>query len=205
MRDRPVFGYHGEMQPTESKRWVVVDLETTGMSPAQGDRIVEIGAVAVEAGRIVSEFSTLVHPGRAIPHFVQRIHGISDAMVAHAPSFGEVLPDFLSFCERSDLISHNASFDRRFLDFESLALTNAPLPHLHLDTLRVARMLLPKLGKHSLDALVTHFEVRMVPKDRHRALGDARATAHVWLKLQAMAEAQGASLAKGFLRFGRAW
>ncbi|MBO9541344.1 3'-5' exonuclease [bacterium] len=188
------------MQTTSRTRWVVVDLETTGMSPAKGDRIVEIGAVAVEDGQITETFSSLIHPERSIPYFVQRIHGISDAMVASAPRFAQVLPQFLAFCADSPLISHNAPFDRSFLDFQSTLVTDAPLPHAHLDTLRVARLLLPKLGKHNLDALVQHFGVSLSAKDRHRALGDARATAEIWLKMEAMAASEGKSLLKGWIR-----
>lgn len=188
------------MLTTSRKRWVVVDLETTGMSPAKGDRIVEIGAVAIEDGRLAETYATLVHPERSIPYFVQRIHGISDAMVASAPRFSEVLPGFLAFCGDSPLISHNAPFDRSFLDFQAAMVTEAPLPHEHLDTLRVARLLLPKLGKHNLDALVGHFGVSLSAKDRHRALGDARATAEIWLKMEAIAIAEGKSLLKGWIR-----
>lgn len=188
------------MLTTSTTRWVVVDLETTGMSPAKGDRIVEIGAVAVEGGRITETYSTLVHPERLIPYFVQRVHGISDAMVASAPRFAQVLPAFLAFCGDSPLISHNAPFDRSFLDFQATLVTQAPLPHAHLDTLRLARLLLPKLGKHNLDALVNHFGVTLPPKERHRALGDAKATAEIWLKMEAMAALEGKSLLKGWIR-----
>lgn len=186
------------MNATHFKRWVVVDLETTGLSPAKGDRIVEIGAVAVEGDRIVAEFSTLVDPERLIPYRAQQVHGISDAMVKGAPRFAEALPKFLTFCEDSPLISHNASFDRGFLDFQAKQVMEVPLPHLHFDTLRAARMLLPKLGTHKLEALAQHLGVDL--KNHHRALGDARATAAIWIHLDRMATEQKASLARAFLR-----
>lgn len=188
------------MQAFLPTRWVVVDLETTGMSPIKGDRIVEIGAVAVEHGRIAEEYSTLVDPERFIPPFVQRIHGISDAMVSGQPVFAQVLPSFLRFCGDSVLVSHNATFDRSFLDHQAMEIMQLPLPHAHVDTLRVSRLLLPKLGKHNLDALTNHFDVRIPPAQRHRALGDARATAEIWLKMLHMAMEEGKSLTKGFIR-----
>lgn len=188
------------MQAFIPSRWVVVDLETTGMSPLRGDRIVEIGAVAVENGVLTEEFSTLVDPERLIPPFVQRIHGISDAMVFGKPVFAQVLPSFLRFCGDSVLVSHNASFDRGFLDHQMQEVMQIPMPHAHVDTLRVSRILLPKLGKHNLDALTHHFDVRIPPHQRHRALGDARATAEIWLKLLTMAMQEGKSISKGFIR-----
>ncbi len=188
------------MQAFIPSRWVVVDLETTGMSPLKGDRIVEIGAVAVENGAITEEFSTLVDPERLIPYFVQRVHGISDAMVMGKPVFADVLPSFLRFCGDSVLVSHNANFDRGFLDHQAMEVMHTPLPHAHVDTLRVSRILLPKLGKHNLDALTNHFAVRIPPSQRHRALGDARATAEVWLKMLTMAMQEGKSISKGFIR-----
>lgn len=188
------------MQAFIPSRWVVVDLETTGMSPLKGDRIVEIGAVAVEDGVITDEFSTLVDPERLIPYYVQRVHGISDSMVMGKPVFADVLPSFLRFCGDSVLVSHNASFDRGFLDHQAMEIMQTPLPHAHVDTLRVSRILLPKLGKHNLDALTHHFDVRIPPSQRHRALGDARATAEIWLKMLTMAMQEGKSISKGFIR-----
>lgn len=200
MHDRLLLGYNADMQAFIPSRWVVVDLETTGMSPVKGDRIVEIGAVVVENGVITDEYSTLVDPERLIPYFVQRVHGISDAMVIGKPVFAQVLPSFLEFCQDSVLVSHNATFDRGFLDHQAQEVMQAPLPHAHVDTLRISRMLLPKLGKHNLDALTAHFQVRIPPQQRHRALGDARATAEIWIKMLTMAMAEGKSLTKGFIR-----
>ncbi len=174
------------MQLLTHATWVVVDLETTGVSHAKGDRIVEIGAVRLEGDRVTGEFQTLVNPKRSIPYYAQRVHGINDRMVASAPGFGEVLPEFLAFCGEAPLISHNAPFDRGFLDAESLQVSQSKLLHAHLDTLRVSRQLLPKLPRHNLDALVNHFGIRL-EGDRHRALADARATAHLWVHLRQMA------------------
>lgn len=175
------------MQLLSHSTWIVVDLETTGVSHAKGDRIVEIGAVRLDGDRVTGEFQTLVNPQRPIPFYAQRVHGISDRMVAAAPRFADVLPEFLAFCSDAPLISHNAPFDRGFLDAESLLAVNQKLSHAHLDTLRVSRQLLPRLPKHNLDALVSHFGIPL-EGDRHRALADARATAHLWVHLRRMAQ-----------------
>lgn len=182
----------------QPRRWVVVDLETTGLSVAKGDRIVEIGAVEVLGDQIVGEYATLIDPERSIPYHAQRVHGISDLMVRGAPRFAEALPEFLAFCADAALISHNAPFDRGFLDFQARLLMDSPLPHAHLDTLRAARILLPGLGTHKLDALAQHLGIRL--NNHHRALGDARATAEIWIKLEQMAAKQATSLTRAFLR-----
>lgn len=186
------------MQLFNHQTWVVVDLETTGVSHAKGDRIVEIGAVRLEGDRITGEFQTLVNPQRPIPYYAQRVHGISDRMVASAPRFVDVLPEFLAFCGDAPLISHNAPFDRGFLDAECLMAVKRTLDHAHLDTLRVSRQLLPRLPKHNLDALVAHFGISLTG-DRHRALADARATAHLWLHLRRLAETANVPL-RAFLK-----
>lgn len=186
------------MQLLEHATWIVVDLETTGVSHAKGDRIVEIGAVRLDGDRVTAEFQTLVNPRRPIPYFAQRVHGISDRMVSSAPLFADVLPEFLAFCSDAPLISHNAAFDRGFLDAESLQVAECKLHHAHLDTLRVSRQLLPKLPKHNLDALVQHFGIR-IEGDRHRALADARATAHLWVHLRRLAQGTTAPL-RGLLK-----
>lgn len=193
-------GYNGNMPESFNATLVIVDLETTGGSHAGGDRIVEIGAVRLHAGVVEAEYATLVHPERRIPPFVQRIHGISDAMVARAPRYAEVHAGFLDFCEGAVLVSHNASFDRGFLDSEARRLTGEPLTHRHLDTLRMARQLLPELARHNLDTLMAHFRIHVPPAERHRALGDARATATLYLELEAIARARGQSLARAYLK-----
>ena len=157
--------------------YVVFDLETTGSSAKEG-AITEIGALKVVRGRVVDEFATLVNPGRRIEPFVVRLTGITDRMVADARSMVEVLPLFEEFVEGSVLVGHNVRFDCAFV---AAARRGVPLPNPVLDTLKLARTLVPGLRRYRLASLVSHFGVRAAPN--HRALADADATTEVFLKL----------------------
>ncbi|TCJ16035.1 DEDD exonuclease domain-containing protein [Rubrobacter taiwanensis] len=160
--------------------YVVFDVETTGSS-ADGGGITEIGAVRIEDGRVVDRFSTLVNPERPIEPFVARLTGITDAMVAGAPKTAEVIPRFERFTEGTVLVGHNAAFDCAFV---AAARGGEPLPNPVLDTLRLARALVPGLRRYRLAALARHLRVRESPN--HRALSDAAATAEIFLKLLQM-------------------
>jgi DNA polymerase-3 subunit epsilon len=157
--------------------YVIFDLETTGSSAGKG-AITEIGAVKVVRGRVEEEFTTLVDPGRPIEPFVVRLTGITDRMVAGAPSIAEVMRLFEEFVEGCVLVGHNVHFDCSFV---AAARGGVPLPNPVLDTLKLARSLVPGLKRYRLASLVSHFGVRAAPN--HRALTDAVATAGVFLKL----------------------
>ena len=157
--------------------YVVFDLETTGSSAGEG-AITEIGALKVVRGRVVDEFATLVDPKRPIEPFVVRLTGITNRMVADAPGIAEVMPLFEEFVEGCVLVGHNVRFDCAFV---AAARGGVPLPNPMLDTLRLARSLVPGLKRYRLASLVSHFGVRATPN--HRALADAAATAGVFLKL----------------------
>lgn len=161
--------------------FVVVDLETTGGSPQRGDRIIEIGAVRVRSGRVVERFATLVDPERRIPPFITRLTGITQDMLAGQPKIDAALGGLLAFAAHDVLVAHNAAFDVPFLDTMLRAHYGRRLEHPHLCTLRLARRLLPQLRRRSLDALAAHFGI--VVADRHRALGDASATAEIFFHL----------------------
>ena len=157
--------------------YVIFDIETTGSSAAKGGAITELGALKVVKGEVVEEFATLVNPGRKIDPFVARLTGITDRMVAGAPPISEVMPRFERFVEGSVLVGHNVTFDCSFVT----AARGLPLPNPLLDTLKLARCLVPGLRRYRLGSLATHFGVRAMPN--HRALSDAAATAGVFLKL----------------------
>ncbi len=163
--------------PLEDATFVVVDLETTGGAPSQGESIIEIGAVKISGGTVVDTFQTLVDPGRPLPRFITRLTGISDEMLAGQPRIRQALPDFARFAGEHVMVAHNARFDRGFLDAASRAVLDRPVTSNFLCTLRLARRLLPTLRRRGLDALAGHFGIPCV--DRHRALGDARMTAEV--------------------------
>jgi DNA polymerase-3 subunit epsilon len=158
--------------------FVVVDLETTGGSPAQCG-ITEIGAVKVRGGEVLGEFQTLVNPAEPIPAFISVLTGITDAMVADAPRIDSALPAFLEFAAGSVLVAHNAGFDIGFLK-SAASLTDTPWPGFTvLDTLQLARQLVVRdeSPNHRLSSLAQVFGSPTTPD--HRALHDARATVDV--------------------------
>ncbi|PKW25600.1 DNA polymerase-3 subunit epsilon [Phycicoccus duodecadis] len=164
--------------PLSSVTFVVVDLETTGGSPAECG-ITEIGAVKVRAGEVLGEFQTLVDPGEPIPAFIAVLTGITDAMVAGAPRIEAALPAFLEFAAGSVLVAHNARFDVSFLK-AAAARTEHPWPGFPvLDTVHLARQLVRRdeVPNHRLGSLARLFRSRTTPD--HRALHDARATVDV--------------------------
>jgi DNA polymerase-3 subunit epsilon len=158
--------------------YVIFDVETTGSAAGKGDAITEIGALRLVGGEVVDQFSTLVNPGRPIDPFVVRLTGITDRMVSDAPSISEVMPRFEEFVEGCVLVGHNVHFDCSFV---TAARGGSPLPNAVLDTLKLARCLVPGLKRYRLSALVSHFGVRQAPN--HRALSDAAATTEVFRRL----------------------
>ena len=169
--------------PLRESTFVVVDLETTGTSPANGAMITEIGAVKIRGGEVLGEFHTLVNPGSAIPPFITVLTGITDAMVAPAPLFNEVLPAFLEFCGGADetiLIAHNAPFDIGFLK-AAAAVHQYSWPNFRvIDTVKIARHTLTRdeTPNVKLGTLAEYFGLAQPPT--HRALDDARATVHIF-------------------------
>ncbi|CAN5227898.1 hypothetical protein BH24ACT19_BH24ACT19_07370 [soil metagenome] len=174
--------------PLDDAPYVVFDVETTGSSAEKG-AITEIGALKVVGGRVVDEFATLINPGRRIESFVVRLTGITDRMVADAPVAAEVMPLFEEFAEGCVLVGHNAQFDCAFVAAARVANGLPPLPNPILDTLKLARTLVPGLKRYRLASLVSHFGVRAAPN--HRALADAAATAEVFLKLSTLLSSAG--------------
>jgi len=158
--------------------YVVFDVETTGSAAGKGGAITEIGALKLVGGEVIDQFTTLVNPGRPIDPFVVRLTGITDRMVSDSPSISEVMPRFEEFVEGCVLVGHNVHFDCSFV---AAARDGSPLPNEVLDTLKLARCLVPGLKRYRLSALVSHFGVRQAPN--HRALSDAAATTDVFRKL----------------------
>ena len=172
--------------------FLVVDVETTGISARGGDRITEVAAVLVQGGRVEDAFHSLVNPERAIPRFITELTGISDAMVRDAPCFHEIAGELAQHFAGRVFVAHNARFDWNFLSSEYGRLARAPFGELaptQLCTVRLARRLLSHLPRRNLDAVAWHYGVDI--DGRHRAAGDARATAHVLLGLLRDAERSG--------------
>jgi DNA polymerase-3 subunit epsilon len=175
----PVQGTFDELgTPLRDVTFVVVDLETTGGSPASA-QITEIGAVKVRGGEILGEFQSLVDPGVPIPPFISVLTGITDTMVASAPRLGGILPAFLEFCGDAVLVAHNAPFDMGFLKAACAATGQRwPAPKV-VDTARLARQVVTRdeAPNCKLGTLARVFHATTVPD--HRALSDARATVDV--------------------------
>lgn len=155
---------------------VVFDIETTGFSPVN-DRIIEIGAVKVKEGKITERFSAFVNPGKPIPFRIEQLTGINDAMVLDAPGIGEVLPQFLEFCGDAVLAAHNAGFDMSFIK-ENARRAGIPKEFTYLDTMGIARLLLPGQAKHTLDAVAKTLHISL--ENHHRAVDDAECTAEMY-------------------------
>ncbi|MGH8971090.1 MAG: DEDD exonuclease domain-containing protein, partial [Actinomycetes bacterium] len=164
--------------PLHEVTFVVVDLETTGGSPASCG-ITEIGAVKVRAGEVLGEFQTLVNPGVPIPPFISVLTGISDGMVAAAPRLGAVLPAFLEFARETVLVAHNAPFDIAFLTAGCAENGHDWPGNRVLDTARLARQVVTRdeAPNCKLASLARLFRSGTTPD--HRALSDARATVDV--------------------------
>lgn len=156
----------------KSPPFALIDTETTGLSP-QRDSIVEIAVVTLNTHfSEIGRWHTLVNPKRSIPNC--RIHGVTQDMVAHAPTFAAVLPELLAQLDGKILLAHNAKFDSSMLLAETERVTNADLYFPFVDTLRLVRQILPSGTSCSLDSLLRHTRVR---NDlAHSALGDAVAT-----------------------------
>ncbi|MEX2181659.1 MAG: 3'-5' exonuclease [Gemmatimonadaceae bacterium] len=160
--------------------FVVVDVETTGGSPWRDDRVTEVAAVHVDGNAATLAFHSLVNPGRPIPWQITRLTGIDDRMVRAAPTFRDIAGEFAAHLVGRVFVAHNARFDFGFLDAEFARIAPTPLASLiaeQLCTVRLARRLLSHLPRRNLDAVADHYGVQIA--DRHRASGDALATAEV--------------------------
>ncbi len=176
------------LTPLLDTTFVVLDLETTGLSPDR-DRITEVGAVRARGGEVEAELRTFVHPGRAIPPAVTAITGITDADVAGAPTEADVLPLVLRFLGDAVFVAHNARFDLGFLRAAAARLGLGPVRPAVVDTAVLARRLVrDEVRDLRLATLARHFRAPVQPD--HRALTDARATLHV---LHALLERAGST------------
>lgn len=161
--------------------FIVVDFETTGTHAKQGDRIIQIGAVTIEDGQIIEQFSTLVNPEQPIPPFITTLTGITNEMVADAPVMEEVLPAFLRLLDGRTFVAHNASFDLNFLQEALLSQGYYPFDGDSIDTVELARFLLPMQESYRLVELAGEFEIQH--ENPHQADSDAMATAKLFLHL----------------------
>ncbi len=171
--------------------FAVVDVETTGSRGGQGDRATEVAIVNVDDGAIGTSFRTLVNPGRRILPQIRGLTGITDRMVSKAPYFEGVADEVCECLKGRIFVAHNIGFDWGVIRKELLA-AGGEIPELEqLCTVRLGRLLLPRLRSYGLDSLTAHFGIEV--EGRHRAFGDALATAQLLLHLLKEAETQGIS------------
>ena len=162
--------------------YTVFDTETTGLNPSEGDEIIQMGAMRIVNGKLLSQecFDHLVDPQRRIPAATIPIHGIEPHMVAGKPTIARVLPSFHGFAKDTVLVAHNAAFDMRFLQLKEKS-TGVVFDQPVLDTLLLSAVVHPNQASHRLEAIAERFNVKVV--GRHTAMGDAMVTAEVFLKL----------------------
>ncbi len=170
-----------------SGRFVVFDLETTGFSPI-ANRIIEIGAVLVEDGAITDRFSTFVNPKTPIPYKIEQLTGINDQMVMDAPTIDQILPEFMEFCKGAVLVAHNAPFDVGFVERNCQQL-GLPFDLTSVDTVGMARFLLPALNRFKLDTVAKALQIPLY--NHHRAVDDADCTAKIFVKFVEMCAERG--------------
>ncbi|MDO5336456.1 MAG: PolC-type DNA polymerase III [Eubacteriales bacterium] len=164
--------------------FVVFDIETTGFSPLTC-QIIEIGAVRVENGEIIDRFSTFVNPRVPIPFRIEQLTSINDSMVLDAPGIEKVLPSFMEFCEGAVLVAHNADFDMSFI-IENLRRLGDEREFTYVDTVGMARFLLPALNRFKLDTVAKAVGVSLA--HHHRAVDDAACTAEIFVRFVKMLE-----------------
>ncbi|KQX01276.1 DNA polymerase III subunit epsilon [Massilia sp. Root418] len=165
-----------------TKPIVMIDFETTGLSPDMGDRITEVAALRIEDGRITARYVSLINCGVRIPSFITGLTGITQQMVDSAPPVGEVVPALLEFIGGDALAAHNASFDEKFLRAESARLGLAPAHQGTVCSLKLSRRVFPALGSYKLGQLSGQLGIRF-KSAAHRAESDAEVAAQVLLHI----------------------
>jgi len=160
---------------------IVIDFETTGLSPGYGDRTIEVGAVLISNDRIVERFQSLMNPEMRISSFIEDYTGITNRMLSSAPSIKEVMLKLKTFLAQHHLVAHNASFDSRFLDAE-LERINHKRKNEFACSMLTSRRLYPEAPNHKLETLVRYKNLK-TDGVHHRALADAEMTAHLWIRM----------------------
>jgi DNA polymerase-3 subunit epsilon len=166
----------------EKRSVVVFDFETTGMSPQQGDRVIEVGAVRLENGRITAQFQSLIKPDILVDPYIADLTGISNAMLAEAPEGSGIIKEFCQFIGSDPLVAHNASFDKLFLEAE-FSRYGCRMPAEVACSMLAARRLFPHAPNHKLGTLISFLKLPAEARF-HRALADACMTAGLWSRLE---------------------
>jgi DNA polymerase III epsilon subunit family exonuclease len=171
--------FSGLPNPLFAKTYAVIDFETTGLYPAVGDEICEVGLVRVEGGETTLEYSQLINPGRPMDPAAAQVSGISKEMLAGQPKFEEVAEDYLDLFEDSVIVAHNVEFDMAFLQYKLVRMGRQQLSNPVLDTLELARAR-DDTGPYTLGILANRMGIE--GPHAHRALGDARMAARILIQ-----------------------
>lgn len=169
------------MQSSYPENIIILDFETSGISPDYGDRAIEIGAVKLRGGQIIDSFQSLMNPALRINSFIESYTGITNQMLQSAPKAAEVMGEFSEFISNTPLVAHNASFDRRFLDAEFKRIGQQRKQEFACSLL-TARRIYPDAPNHKLETLVRYKNL-LTDGTFHRALADAEMTAQLWLAM----------------------
>ncbi|HEV8538485.1 MAG TPA: exonuclease domain-containing protein [Bacteroidota bacterium] len=178
--------------------FMVIDFETTGLSPESGDRVCEIGAVKLRGGAVIETFSTLINPERPISAGAYAVNGISPRMLVDAPTFSEIADKFARMLKGTILVAYNAPFDVGFLVNEFRLLGYPPITNTVIDALAVARRLLPGLGRYPQENVASVMAIPFPVK--HRALEDAMVTARIFAVFSSIVKAYDCSTVHDFFR-----
>ncbi len=160
---------------------IVIDFETTGLSPNYGDRTIEVGAVVVKNNYILDRFQSLMYPGMKISSFIEDYTGITNKMLSKAPPIQDVIKNLAKFIQKHHLVAHNASFDSRFLDAE-LSRINKNRQGEFACSMLASRRIYQDAPNHKLETLVRYKRIK-TNGVHHRALADAEMTAHLWMRM----------------------
>lgn len=160
---------------------VVLDFETSGLSPNLGDRAIEVGAVLLENNKIVDRYQSLMNPGKKIPVFIEQYTGITNKMLTTAPPIAEVMEELKAFVGHHPIVAHNASFDLRFLDAEFDRIKHKRKNEFACSLL-TSRRIFPEAPNYKLETLVRYKNLNTTGV-HHRALADAEMTAHLWVSI----------------------
>ncbi|MGJ8680450.1 3'-5' exonuclease [Paraglaciecola sp.] len=169
------------MTQTCADSLIVLDFETTGLSPDMGDRAIEIGAVRLQKGEVVERFQGLMNPGKRVSRFIENYTGITNQMLSSAAPCEEVMHQFANFIGDSNLVAHNASFDKRFLDAE-LGRISQSYQGQFACSLLVSRRVYQQAPNHKLGSLVSYKNIQSEGQF-HRALYDSEMTAKLWMAM----------------------
>ncbi len=180
--------------------YIVFDIETTGLSQKK-NKIIEIGAVKVKDGEEIDRFSEFINPEEPIPYSIEQLTSITDEMVMHAPTVDVILPKFLEFCGDDIVVAHNAAFDTGFIKKNAKDL-GMKFDNTIMDTMTLSHVLLPELGKFTLDRVCKALNVKN--EHHHRAVDDANATAKIFVKLYEMLVERGAKTVEDVNELGSA-